>query len=81
MTTSSISIIIPAYNEAECIGPLVGQLQVLYPQAEIIVIDDGSADDTAAIAGRSGAIVFRHPYNIGNGAAVKAASGLPPAKS
>jgi len=71
MTTSSISIIIPAYNEAECIGPLVGQLQVLYPQAEIIVIDDGSADDTAAIAGRSGAIVFRHPYNIGNGAAVK----------
>ena len=71
MTTSSISIIIPAFNEAESIGPLVGRLRELYPQAEIIVIDDGSADDTAAIAGRSGARVYSHPYNIGNGAAVK----------
>jgi glycosyltransferase involved in cell wall biosynthesis len=71
MPTSSVSIIIPAYNEAETIGPLVQRLRALHPEAEIIVIDDGSADDTAAAAGRQGAMVVRHPYNIGNGAAVK----------
>jgi glycosyltransferase involved in cell wall biosynthesis len=71
MTTPSLSIIIPAYNEAETIGPLVQRLREVYRQAEIIVIDDGSTDDTAAAAGQSGAMVYRHPYNIGNGAAVK----------
>jgi glycosyltransferase involved in cell wall biosynthesis len=71
MKTPSISIIIPAYNEAENIGPLVIRLRELYPHSEIIVIDDGSTDDTAAVAQRVGARVFAHPYNIGNGAAVK----------
>lgn len=71
MTTSAVSIIIPAYKEAESIGPLVRQLRELYAQAEIIVIDDGSGDDTAAAAHEAGAMVYRHPYNIGNGAAVK----------
>jgi glycosyltransferase involved in cell wall biosynthesis len=71
MPTPAISIIIPAFNEAETIGLLVQQLRRLHPQAEIIVIDDGSTDETHAVAGRSGAIVYRHPYNIGNGAAVK----------
>jgi len=71
MTTPAISIIIPAYNEAESIGPLVRQLRELYPQAEIIVIDDGSGDATSAVASGAGAMVCRHPYNIGNGAAVK----------
>ena len=71
MTTSAISIIIPAYNEAESIGPLVRQLRELYPQAEIIVIDDGSGDATSEVASGAGAMVCRHPYNIGNGAAVK----------
>lgn len=71
MTTPLVSIIIPAYNEAETIDRLAQQIIELYPQAEIIVIDDGSTDDTHGIASRAGAVVYRHPYNIGNGAAVK----------
>jgi glycosyltransferase involved in cell wall biosynthesis len=71
MTTSAISIIIPAYNEADSIGSVVQQIRDLYPDAEIIVIDDGSSDHTAAAALAAGAKVYGHPYNLGNGAAVK----------
>ena len=71
MSTSSISIIIPAYNEAESIGSVVQKIRGLYPGAEIIVIDDGSSDHTDQAAFSSGAKVYAHPYNIGNGAAVK----------
>jgi len=71
MTTSAISIIIPAYNEAENIGSVVQQIRDQYPDAEIIVIDDGSSDRTAEAALSAGAKVYAHPYNIGNGAAVK----------
>jgi len=71
MTTPTVSIILPAYNEAENIGPLVRKLRELYPAAEIVVVDDGSADDTAVAASAAGAIVYQHPYNLGNGAAVK----------
>lgn len=66
-----ISIIIPAYNEAGSIGGLVTELRSLLPEAEIIVVNDGSSDDTAAVAAGAGARVQSHPYNIGNGAAVK----------
>jgi len=71
MTTNSISIIIPAYNEGQSIGSVVQQVRKLHPSAEIIVIDDGSSDHTAQIAFAAGAKVYAHPYNIGNGAAVK----------
>jgi glycosyltransferase involved in cell wall biosynthesis len=67
-----ISIVIPAFNEAENLAELLGKIQELkLPPAEIIVVDDGSADQSAATAERAGATVVRHPYNIGNGAAVK----------
>ena len=66
-----VSIIIPAYNEAESIGAQVQGIRALYPEAEIIVVNDGSTDETAEIAFRAGADVYSHPYNIGNGAAVK----------
>jgi glycosyltransferase involved in cell wall biosynthesis len=71
MPALSLSIIIPAYNEAESIGLMICRLRELHSEAEIVVIDDGSVDDTGAIAREAGASVFRHPYNIGNGAAVK----------
>jgi glycosyltransferase involved in cell wall biosynthesis len=71
MSKTEISIIIPAYNEAQTIGDVVTKIIDLYPDFEIIVINDGSTDDTAAVAKDAGALVYSHPYNIGNGAAVK----------
>lgn len=58
-------------NEADAIGAVVSALRGAAAWREILVIDDGSADDTAAHARAAGACVIRHPYNKGNGAAVK----------
>ncbi len=71
MNNSKISIIIPAYNEAQAIGDLVSKIVELYPEFEVLVINDGSTDDTDAVARGAGAHVHSHPYNIGNGAAIK----------
>jgi glycosyltransferase involved in cell wall biosynthesis len=71
MASTHVSVIIPAYNEGESIGSLVSTIRVLYPEFEIIVINDGSTDQTAKAAREAGAIVYGHPYNIGNGAAIK----------
>ena len=69
---SSLSIVIPAKNEAGAIGTVVAGAKEACPDAEIIVVDDGSEDDTAAVAKAAGAKVVRHPESLGNGAAVKA---------
>ncbi len=67
-----ISIVIPAFNEAARLGPLLERIAALaLPRLEVVVVDDGSTDDTAEAALQAGAHVVRHPYNIGNGAAVK----------
>ena len=67
----SLSFLVPAYNESATVGGVVTELKQRYPNAEILVIDDGSKDDTGRIAESAGAKVITHPYNIGNGAAVK----------
>jgi glycosyltransferase involved in cell wall biosynthesis len=67
----SVTILIPAYNEAETLRPVLIKLRELYPEAEILIVDDGSSDDTALIGVEGGARVFRHPYNKGNGASIK----------
>ena len=66
-----LSIVIPAKNESNAIGAVVSTAHDCYPDAEIIVVDDGSADDTAAAAAGAGATVITHPESLGNGAAVK----------
>lgn len=66
-----LTIIMPAHNEAGRVGAVVREVRSRYPQAEILVVDDASTDDTAAEAAAAGATVLRHPYNKGNGAAVK----------
>lgn len=68
---SSVSIVIPAYNEGEVIAQVVSTLRSAASWHEIIVVDDGSADGTGARACAAGAAVVKHPYNKGNGAAVK----------
>ena len=68
---SDVSVIIPAYNEGPAIGAVISAMTAAGRWREIIVIDDGSSDGTASAAEQAGAIVVRHPYNKGNGAAVK----------
>ncbi len=68
---SAVSVVIPAYNEADVIGEVVAALAAAASWHEIIVVDDGSRDATGARAGAAGATVVTHPYNKGNGAAVK----------
>ncbi len=67
----ALSIIIPAKNEAATIADVVATARSEYPEAEIIVVDDGSTDETADLAENAGASVLRHPESLGNGAAVK----------
>ncbi len=70
-----LSIVIPAYNEAEAIGPVLEQLRTTMDEAglpyEILVVDDGSQDNTAEVAKTMGVRVLRHPQNRGYGAALK----------
>ena len=67
----SLSIILPAKNEAGNLAPVLDRLETLWPAAEILVVDDGSTDATARIAREQGARVIGHPYSMGNGAAIK----------
>ena len=72
--TPKITILVPAYNEEQSIRNTVRTIRQMYPDFEILVIDDASTDQTMQIAMEAGANVWPHPYNIGNGAAIK--SGL-----
>jgi glycosyltransferase involved in cell wall biosynthesis len=67
-----VSIIIPAKNEELGLAGLLPELIALYPDAEIIVVNDGSTDNTEQICKDAGVRVITHPYSKGNGAAVKA---------
>ncbi|MBA7489493.1 Undecaprenyl-phosphate 4-deoxy-4-formamido-L-arabinose transferase [subsurface metagenome] len=71
MAKESLSIIIPAYNEEKGIDATITKLKVMNKDYEIIVIDDGSTDNTYQIAKETGVKIIRHPYNKGYGAALK----------
>ena len=66
-----ISIILPAKNEAESLKILLPELKSQFPDEEVIVVDDGSKDDTVAICKRNHVKVISHVYSMGNGAAIK----------
>jgi glycosyltransferase involved in cell wall biosynthesis len=68
---STVSIVIPAFNESASIAGVVSGLRASAAWREIIVVDDASTDGTGERAAAAGATVVRHAYNIGNGAAVK----------
>lgn len=71
MIPLSLSIVLPAKNEAAAVGTTVAGILALYPEAEVIVVNDASTDATARIAAGAGARVVSHPYSKGNGAAIK----------
>jgi len=64
-----IIVVIAAFNEADVIGPVVRDIRQSYPN--VVVVDDGSSDGTAACALASGAVILRHPVNLGQGAALQ----------
>jgi len=66
-----VTVLLPAFNEEESIGETIRAIRKLYPDFEILVIDDGSTDNTVQEAVSAGANVWPHSYNVGNGAAVK----------
>jgi hypothetical protein len=64
-------IIIPAYNEAARIGEVVRRVREMYPDYDVLVVNDGSRDDTVAAAAKAGATVVSHPFNMGYGVAIQ----------
>jgi glycosyltransferase involved in cell wall biosynthesis len=68
---TSLSIVIPAKNEVAAVGALLEDLRAHYPDAELILVDDGSDDGTGELAAEKGARVVRNTYSKGNGAAIK----------
>lgn len=64
-------VVIPALNESSRIGAVIARLRSVAPDLAVLVIDDGSSDDTAARASRQGAVVVSHAFNLGYGAALQ----------
>lgn len=69
MTTDDVLVVVPMFNEATTIGAVVSDLRRHFPR--VLCVDDGSRDDSAAIARAAGATVVRHGVNLGQGAALQ----------
>ena len=69
---NNLSVVLPAHNEAESLKTLLPEILSVCSGAEIIVVNDGSSDDTTEVVKAAGAALVNHPYSMGNGAAIKA---------
>lgn len=67
----SVLVVMPAWNEAEVVADTIAEVRRCHPQVDILVIDDGSADATGAVAESAGALVARLPFNLGVGGAMR----------
>ena len=68
---SQVAVVIPAYNEADRVGDTAAAAATLTGVDLVVVVDDGSRDSTARVAGEAGALVLRHPRNRGKAAAME----------
>lgn len=73
---SEVSVVIPAFNEAESITECIGRIRNVSDAFEIILVSDGSSDNTAEAARAAGATVYEHKRNLGNGASIKTGSSV-----
>ena len=71
MTRTRIVAIVPALNEEGIIGKVVDEIRAVSPEIDVVVVDDASSDETAAVARSHGATVLRLPFNVGIGGAVQ----------
>ncbi|MCI0398667.1 MAG: glycosyltransferase family 2 protein [Chloroflexi bacterium] len=71
LSVQRLLILIPAYNEQRAVGQVVHNVRRVVPGADVLVVDDGSQDQTAWEAEAAGALVVRHPFNLGIGATVQ----------
>ena len=67
-----VSVVLPAKNESAVVASVVERIRAIVPEAEILVVDDGSVDGTGHVAKQAGASIVRNPVSLGNGAAIKA---------
>ncbi|MFE1336447.1 MULTISPECIES: glycosyltransferase family 2 protein [unclassified Streptomyces] len=67
-----VLIIMPAWNEADGVADVIKEVHATLPGADVLVVDDGSTDETAAVARAAGATVLKLPYNLGVGGAMRA---------
>jgi glycosyltransferase involved in cell wall biosynthesis len=63
--------IVPAYNESQCVAEVISELRTHAPDFDVLIVDDGSTDGTAEVARATGALVIRHPFNLGIGGAMQ----------
>ena len=66
-----ILVLIPAFNEGARIGSVVQHVRDMYPEYDVVVVNDGSRDNTGAVAASAGAVVVSHPFNMGYGVAIQ----------
>ena len=72
LASARVLVVVPAWNEQDSVGAVVSEVRSLDPSIDVLVVDDGSGDDTAAVAARAGAMVCRLPFNLGVGGAMRA---------